>query len=180
MRRVNFGREHTMNATETIETEASPIAQPDGKVLYMSRRRELTIVHTPMYPRYGPGGQVTGQSPGRRIEFHDGVLRVDAEDTELVEWLDNHQFYGDLAEGFWRVELGAPVPTTEELEAIMDAAVALDAEALQAIVDAEAGGYKREAILRPAQGALDKIATLAAADPEGDPDPDPDPAAPEA
>lgn len=165
-----------MNATaeETIETDATAIAQPDGKVLYMSRRRSLSIVVESMQPIYGPGGRVQGQTAGRTLHFKDGALRVDADDAELLAFLDEHQFYGDLAEGFWRVELAAPVPTTEELEAIMDAAVALDADKLQAIVNAEAGGYKREAILRPAQGALDKIATLAAA-----PDPEPEPDGPE-
>ena len=77
--------------------------------------------------------------------------------------MTSHRLFGNQFEGFWRVDPTAPPVSNDELAALMDAAISLDAGTLEEIIRQETAGWGREQILERARDALDKIATIQAA-----------------
>lgn len=150
------------------------VAPPDASLLFMSRRSDLRLVKVPIYPRYGAGGQKVGEERGQAVAFRDGVLRVPRDGKltledgrtvdaqEVAEWLAEHRLNGNSEEGFWKVDPVAPPVSREEQERLVDAALALDDEMLQEIIDQERAGWNRADIIEVAQGGIEKIRAVKA------------------
>lgn len=151
----------------------------ERELLFASRRTDLRLTKIQRYPKYGPLNQKMGELPGEAIRFVDGKLWVPAaegkiklEDGKLVdaaeirEFLHNHPLNGDRFEGFWQVELSAPAPSREELEALMRAATDPDLEQglirLREIINAEQNGWARDDILVVASEALERLQSIKA------------------
>lgn len=167
-------------ATATPETEQL-VAPRETSVLFMSRRSNLRLVKTPIYPQYGPGGGKVGDLKGETVEFTDGTFRCPpqgeivladgrkADAAEILAWLESHMRLKDTEDGFWRVDPSAPAPTPAEIDAIVSAATEFDEDRLAAIVEQERAGWAREAILDPAERGLERMREIkakAAADAE--------------
>jgi hypothetical protein len=156
-----------MAGTATIDEAL--VSQPDTSVLFMARRRELRLVKTPRYPIYGPAGAKVGENPGQALQFTDGAFRCPREGTvtledgrpadaaEILEWLESHRMLNSLEEGFWRVDPTAPPVSQEEMRALMQAAMRLDVDTLEAIVEQERSGWGRSAIIDEAEQAIVEI-----------------------
>lgn len=91
----------------------------------------------------------------------DGPLDEDGRPTEqdAVEFLRNHHRY-QREDGFHEVgrEPGRLLPTVEErVQAIIDAAVSLDAEAVQSVIDEEKADHNREPVIQAGERALEKL-----------------------
>jgi hypothetical protein len=157
-----------------VSAVASPptdtiVSQPANVKTYASRRGSLTLVHTPEYPIYGPGGREVGKEAGARIMFTDGVLRVplngkittqqgrEIDAAPIIEWLDKHRLNGDQYEGFFEVPQAAPPVTDDELEGIMEAGYTHDMDRLEAIAQAERAGWNRAQIVGAVEKALGRI-----------------------
>jgi hypothetical protein len=149
------------------------VSAPAKVAQYAARREELRLVLKPIYPRYGPGGQTVGELPGETVEFRNGLLTIDLTQDEtpiaagrtvpteeLVEWLEKHRLLGDREEGFFKVEIAAPAVSQDEMDRLLQAAVALDTDTLSAIIEAEEQGWVRDAILEPARRALASVQQL--------------------
>lgn len=157
------------------EQQEQLVSTPEDAVLFMARRSELRLTMKPRYRLRDPvSGQVTGQTAGTFIGFREGVFRCPKEGTcklvdtidggesqidagELIEWLEGHRLYGNQFEGFWRVDPTAPPPSRDELQRLMDAAIALDEETLQKVIDQERAGWDRQDIITTAEKALERI-----------------------
>lgn len=150
------------------------VSKPEDNVLYMSRRSELRLTHTPRYPILGPGGQKVGEGKGVALGFRDGTARLpktgevilkDSLDggesrmpaEEAHKWLREHRLFGDQEEGFWEVVQPAPPISEEEQERMLTAALGLDSETLQGMADQERAGWGREQIIRQCEEAVSKI-----------------------
>jgi hypothetical protein len=163
--------------TATTERDAI-VSQPAREKVFTARREDLTLVLVPEYPILNAAtGQKTGQvSRGLRISFRGGLLRLPLEGTirtenghevdvaEVWPYIENHRLNGDRFEGFVELAQTAPPVTPEEIQALTNAAITLNAEALQEIIDTETAGWGREELLSPAQSALTNIEALKAAD----------------
>ncbi len=169
----NLIGEEPMEAA-TVEQEPAVdvqevVSQPTATATYCSRRSELRLVRVPIRPIWGEGGVKRGETEGQRLVFRDGLLTVPLEGTvrldgnheadakEIVDWLDNHVLNGDANDGFWRVSRVAPAPSSQELSALMAAAVKLDTDFIEAFIETERGGWNREELIETAQGALEKV-----------------------
>jgi hypothetical protein len=163
--------------TATTERDAI-VSQPAREKVFTARREDLTLVLVPEYPILNAAtGQKTGQvSRGLRISFRGGLLRLPLEGTvrtenghtvdvaEVWPYIEQHPLNGDRYEGFVEFAQTAPPVTPEEIDALTNAAISLNSEALQEIIDAESAGWGREALLAPAQKALASIEALKTAD----------------
>lgn len=151
------------------------VSQPTREVTYFARRDKLVLVHTPEYPVFGAQGQPTSmKTPGVRIEFRDGMLRVPLEGTvttqqgrefpapELIEWLDAHRLLGDPYEGFSKLAQVAPPVSEEEQDRITEAATLHDVETLTQILDAERAGWNRAQVVNVVQRRLEQIEQIQA------------------
>lgn len=157
------------------------ITAPPSDVVYMARRSELRLTKTARYPiRSAVTGERSGQNtPSEALGFRDGVLRVPKEghlrmqDTldggvweidaeELHKWLENHRLYGDINDGFWRVDPTAPPISAAELKELQSAAIRLDKDKLREIIAVESEGWQREDVLSTARESLDQITALEA------------------
>lgn len=147
------------------------VSRPDTATLFMCRRKDLVLVHTPRYPIYGASGEKIGEKDGIRISFQDGVLRVPPTGSfnaiggkvpvkELIPWLEAHPMFEDRHEGFWRAEQPAPPVSTEESTALMEAS--LDEDMLVELIKQEEAGWNRDQILVPARRQLEQIRDLKA------------------
>jgi hypothetical protein len=108
------------------------------------------------------------------IPFRDGVFRcpptgtVELEDgrqadaAEVLAWLEQHRAIGNIEEGFWRVDPTAPAPSRTEIETLTQAAIALDSEKLERLIEQESAGWGREDILSIARDAIDSIEAVKA------------------
>jgi hypothetical protein len=153
--------------------EEQLVATPAKVMQFAARRSDLRLVKQPIYPVYGPGGQVMGEKPGQTVEFRNGLLTIDLaqEETEIAagrkvstaELIEGHRRFGDADEGFFKVDVAAPAVSQEEMDRLLTAAVNLDAETLTAIVTAEEAGWQRATILEPARRALTSVEELAKA-----------------
>lgn len=160
--------------------EAATLDHPEvavsgpSSIIYLARRQNLILCHTPVRPIFGANGQKQGDTLGLRIEFQDGRFdcplegeyvagngfRIDA--GELREWLTAHRLLDDAAEGFWKVDPAAPAPSTTELQTIVDLAMGLDLDGLEAMVKAEREGWQRQPVLDMASRAIEKVQVLLA------------------
>lgn len=149
------------------------VSAPAKVAQYAARRSELRLVKQGVYPIYGPGGQKVGDKPGETVEFRNGLLTIDLTQDEtsiaagrsipteeLVEWLERHRLLGDREEGFFKVEVAAPAVSQDEMDRLLQAAVALDTDTLTAIIEAEEQGWARDAILEPARRAQASVQEL--------------------
>jgi hypothetical protein len=151
--------------------ENPQISAPAKTVTFASGREELRLTKVSRYPVYGASGQKVSESIGEVVCFHDHRLEVPLEGefvledgrtapaAEIVEWLGKHRLLGDPHEGFFKVEMAAPAPTAEEMQALMDAGMALDVDRLAEIVKQEEAGWARPAILDVARGGIERIET---------------------
>lgn len=163
-----------MSTTEV--TDAPLTAQPESTILFMSRRSGLRLTWMPRYPlRDARTGAPSGVSESRHIGFVDGALRIPREgdkvtlaDTldggtftapaeEIIEWLEGHRLFGDIFEGFWRVDPTAPPASETELQALLIAATNLDDETLRRFIAEEEAGWNREAVLVVAREGLARV-----------------------
>lgn len=159
-----------MTATATEDRAQELLVQtPEESLLFMARRRDLRLVKTPRYDRFGAGGQKMGEVPGEAVAFRDGVLRVPREGkvtledgrqtdaADILEWLEGHRLNKDVNDGFWRVDPTAPPVSQEELRSLMEIAMALDEERLRVFIDQERNGWCREELLSTAEEALERL-----------------------
>jgi hypothetical protein len=161
------------------DVEIAPLVAPvEDTVLYMSRRSDLRLTMKARYPMLNPiTGQREGMTRGIFCGFREGALRVPKTgkvmmvdtldggefemDAEPVhEWLTKHRRYGDMNEGFWRVDPVAPPATREEFARISEAGAGWDRETLQEIIRQESEGWGREDVLRVARGTIARIDQL--------------------
>jgi hypothetical protein len=158
------------------------VAQPTKTVVFLARREELRLVKTPRYPQLNPAsGQRLGESRGVTFAFLNGSLRLTPDEAGMVHihdpggageaslpfeeamtFLTGHRRYGDVNEGFWKVDPTAPPVTREELDRIVRAATEFDRETLEAIVAQESAGWGREDILHVAKGSIERIDAMTA------------------
>lgn len=166
------------------------VSAPSKLVTFAAKREDLRLVRRARYPRY-EGGLPAGETVGQCIAFVNGRLDVPMEGTvtledgrtapavEILEWLQTHRLFGDVFEGFFKVEMAAPAPTQEEMQAMVDAAMALDVERLEEIVRQEEDGWARDAILNVAREGVQRIhafkAQAAAEAAQATPEPEPAP-----
>ncbi len=148
------------------------VQTPETTVLFMARRSSLRLVLRPTRQTRDAEGNVAETIQGATLAFHEGVLRIPKEgDVDLeagntmpaedvLARLERHKRFGDVNEGFWRVDPVAPPPSQEELDTLMRLATELDADGLQAFIAAEREGWAREALLTTAEGALERMAAL--------------------
>lgn len=154
--------------TEVLDSPAL-VSQPSREITYAARRSKLRLVMKPVYPIFGGDGRKVGEAPGVTIPFREGILRlptegvVQAEDgrpvevAELHAWLQGHRMFGDREEGFFIMEVEAPPISPDELSNLMDAAMMLDVDGLEAIIEQEREGWNRPGIVDVAQAHLEKI-----------------------
>lgn len=155
-----------------MATVAEPLVTPgEANYLYMARRQSLRLVRVPRGTLINPstGQREVGAIQGQAVAFHEGVLRVPkegqvvledgkpADASEIAQWLDTHRLYGNVEEGFWRVDPTAPPVSQDELRQLMDAALNYDVVTLQEIVRQEREGWDRPALIEEAENALTKI-----------------------
>lgn len=136
--------------------------------VFMARRSALVLVQKSEHQKYA---DTTGQRytvKGLRHNFKDG--RLETSDPELIEWLRNHELFGNSESGFFELEQKAPEPMQEML-AIAGAASRADVDALTEIVERERAGFGREMVLQAAEEALGALAEVAEAQPPADPPP---------
>lgn len=161
--------------SDTALLEEPVISKPETTDLFMSLRDELRLVRVPRYPIHGAAGQKVGEQPGQAVTFKESVLRIPREGTilledgraadaaEIREWLLNHRLFGDHREGFWLVDQKAPAPSRDELDQLMRAAMHLDDELLERILEEERAGWGRADIVETAENALEQIRSVKAA-----------------
>jgi hypothetical protein len=156
-----------MSAVAVQEIEEPMVAERADVRLFMSRRSELRLVKTPVYPVLGPSGATVGHKAGEALEFRDGVLRLPLQgDVKLadgrsvpvdgvVEWLENHRLLGNKEEGFWGVDPTAPAPSEAEIGKLAELSMSLDAAGLLRFIEQESAGWARPTLLKAAQTALE-------------------------
>lgn len=160
------------------------VSQPARDATYAAYRSDLQLIKRPRRPIFGEGGIKVGEGEGITLQFAHGVYRIPLEGPvrtkygaevdarELNAWLRSHPLFGDMHEGFVLVEQSAPPVAQDEMERMLNAAMRLDTEALQEMVEQEQAGWARPGLLEPARKAIGQITEVLAAAKEG-------PAAPE-
>lgn len=145
------------------------VAPTETSYLYMSRRADLRLVRIPRYPIFAGGGRQVGEEPGQMLQFIENTLRVPkdgkvmladgrrVDSGEILQWLDSHRRYGDVEDGFWRVDPTAPPVSQDELDRLLDAALNYDQDLLEEIVRQERAGWGRSQIIESAERSLAKI-----------------------
>lgn len=160
--------------TTTIEQAEPALSTPAQAVQFTARRKDLRLVKVPIYPRYGAGGIKIGEERGETIPFIDGAFTCptsgtvtladgrEADAAGVLEFLKTHRLNGNLFEGFTEVAQAAPVPSAEDINAIVQAAERLDAERLEELIATEESGWARDAILTVARASLERVKALQA------------------
>lgn len=158
-----------MSAVEELEVEEPRISKPAKVAMFAARREDLRLIKVPRYPVRDAGGRQVSESLGEAVQFRRGVLEVPTDGglaledgreiagSDLIPWLEKHRLFGNREEGFFKVEVAAPAPSEEEMQALMNAAIALDEDKLQAIVVEEEAGWARDAILNVAREGVERI-----------------------
>lgn len=162
----------TPAAVAEPETELDDlVAQPEHSVLFASRRSNLRLIKRGITPIRDAEGRQVDMKKGEAVVFVGGRFSVPLGEDALVQledgemhdapeimaWLDGHRLNGDIMEGFWKVELAAPAPSSTELERLQTLAIELDVEGLKAFIAAERAGWERESLLEVAEGTLTRV-----------------------
>jgi hypothetical protein len=160
------------------EMDVQLVSKPDDSLVYMAIREELRLTMKARQPVRNPiTGQVEGNTRGIFCGFRGGTLRIPREgmvtlvDTldggeyeieaeKVHEWLGKHRLNGNRTEGFWLLETPAPPVTAEEINRLVKAATEWDIDTLQAVLEQETAGWKREDVLKVAQGSIDRIRAM--------------------
>lgn len=156
-----------------MATVAEPqlVTPTETSYLYMARRQSLRLVRIPRGTSINPatGQREVGAIAGQAVQFSEGTLRVPKDGEmimedgravpaqEIAEWLDSHRLFGDVEEGFWRVDPTAPPVSEEEMERLTDAALDYDIDTLEKLLAQERAGWNRESVIRVAERSLRKI-----------------------
>lgn len=150
------------------------VSQPEREIVYIARREDLRLVHTPTYPLYGAGGRKLGEERGISVQFRHGILRLPMEGTvktengmkidaaELNAWLGEHHLFGDTFEGFTKLEQVAPPVSGMEMTTAMEATARYDVEGLEALLEQERAGWNRPALIEAVERGLATIAQVQA------------------
>lgn len=158
-----------MSAVEELEVEEPRISKPAKVAMFAARREDLRLIKVPRYPVRDAGGRQVSESLGEAVQFRRGVLEVPTDGglmledgreiagADLIPWLEKHRLFGNREEGFFKVEVAAPAPSEEEMQALMNAAIALDEEKLEAILSEEQAGWARDAIVNVAREGVERI-----------------------
>jgi len=160
-------------STEVAEqTEGSvegAIAQPDQRVVYLSRRSDLRLIRVARQPRHNVAGMKIGEDPGQAVQFVEGKLtlplegkvRIDqgreADAVEIREWLEGHHIFGNVEEGFWRVDPAAPPLSAAEMSMFQELVLKLDVEGLRRCLEAERNGWARTDIVAVLEESIEKV-----------------------
>jgi hypothetical protein len=149
------------------------VSQPQQLKTYAARRAELVLVMKPERNVHGPGGERVDVTPGIRLQFADGVLRVPLTGTvqtqqgreipaeDVLEFLERHRLYGDRFEGFTEIPQAAPPVSEDEMAQIMYAVAMGDLDRLNGVLDAERSGWNRPEIIKGVQQGLETLQAIA-------------------
>jgi hypothetical protein len=149
------------------------VSQPARLKTYAARRSELILVMKPEYPVRGPSGEQVDLTPGIRVAFSAGLLRVPLKGkvttqqgreipaAEVLEFLDSHRLNGDRHEGFFEVPQAAPPVSEDEMSQIMLSVAMGDTERLEAVLEAERSGWNRPEIIKGVEQGLSTLRTMA-------------------
>lgn len=143
----------------------STISKPSAVVLFVGRS-ELRLVKRKRFPIRDSSGAEVDMTPGEAFAFRDGTLRIPEGKVtleggatmprdEALAWLRGHKLYGNPSEGFLELTPAAPAVSEAEMDAVLE--VVWDEEALLALIAAEEAGWARDALLRPARKALERL-----------------------
>lgn len=157
------------SAAPTVEQPL--VSQPDNSALFMATRSNLRLVWESIRTVRDAEGVAVDKTPGKTVEFREGVLRVPlAEDgtvpltngeaapaADVLRFLERHRLKGDWLEGFWRVDPTAPPPSEAELEALQSFAIELNADGLREFLAQESNGWNRRELLTVAAGTLERV-----------------------
>jgi hypothetical protein len=139
--------------TTVIETAIAK--KPDGEV-FESARFELVLVRDPQRViRDARSGEVVGKTEPVRIHFRGG--RYTAQDADEVSYLKGHRLFGDPEDGFSLMPMPAPAVSQEEINAMLAAAAANDAETLQAMLEDERANWDRADVVDLLEGTLERV-----------------------
>lgn len=157
-------------ATEQDGEDRVLVSQPDDAIMFYAMRSELRLIKTPRRPIRGPDGESIDETRGVMVQFHDGVLRIPTDGTDvtlgngdkepvdnILPWLESHRLFKDKHEGFWRADPAAPPPSMAELTRLQEFALALDVDGLEAFLAQEEGGWNRPELVEIAKGTLERI-----------------------
>ncbi len=168
----------TDEPTEVREMDVQLVSRPDDSITYLARRSDLRLTMKARYPvRNTITGQPEGVTRGIFCGFRDGVLRLPREGmvnlvdtldggehemdaTVVHQWLQKHRRYDDRSEGFWMLEQVAPAVTADEINRLVRAATEWDVDTLEEVLRQEEAGWKREDILKVAQGSIERIRAM--------------------
>jgi hypothetical protein len=100
-------------------------------------------------------GEEVGKTDPVRIQFRGG--RYVAQDADEVSWLKAHRLFGDPEDGFNLLPLPAPAVSQDEINAMLSAAAANDAETLQAMLEDERANWDRSDVVDLLEGTLERV-----------------------
>lgn len=157
----------------------SDVKAPAGakKVTFRTKHAKLRLIRKSIREIRNHHGELISREEGVKYEFQNGVLDVyegqdvmadayDAEARAIVEqdavsWLRNHPNLDSRRTGGFHEEgrePGRPLPTDQDvLEEITTAAMLLDADVLEAVIDREQATHKRPVLIQAATSALEKV-----------------------
>ena len=151
----------------------SIVSVPEQVRTYAARRAELVLVMKPEYPVRGPAGEQVDVTPGIRIQFTEGMLRVPLAGNvttaqgrkipaaDVLTFLDGHRLLGDHLEGFFEIAQSAPPVSEDENSKIMLYVAMGDTAQLEAILETERAGWNRPAIVKGVEQGLSTLRTMA-------------------
>lgn len=127
------------------------IARKPAGDTFLASRFNLRLVRSPVKTIRNPSdGTVIDKTAPDRIEFSGGTYR--ATDADTAEWLRRHPLFGDSRDGFRELEIAAPEPSSEELDAIL--AAAGDVKQLQRLLDDEKANWNRGKVVDLLEGQI--------------------------
>lgn len=157
------------------------VSAPEDTILFMCRRSDLRLTKKAQYPIRGAAGEQVDVTDGEVVAFRAGVLRMSKDScvledgreipaAEAVAFLEGHRLFGDVQDGFWRVDPTAPAISRDELDRLMSLVLELDDEKLERLVAEERAGWGRLDLIETAEKALDRVRKMKAAAAEAEPE----------
>lgn len=172
----------------TVEQEHE-LARPPRDATFVARCHNLILSLFPQL-RENVSGMTRDLSPGFRLQFighnftvtprerrefekfinrYGRAYAMDDQDYEevikgrsLEDWIRaNYAFGSNNPDGFYESVAAIPEPT-DELTAILEAYMDEDADAIEAVLDAEVAGHGRKPVIEKANLALEKLHLAAA------------------